>query len=221
MNKKVSKSLAVILVLFLIVGCDNQSTDKWSSGEITREDESAKLSVSWDGSSYKNDHIGFEVTIPDEWMKAPISELNIDDQFNDNQYDTYFEGSDDVTDSYPDVIKIMQAGSEKTDFIPDSIYLFVTPTVNDDVGAFMEYRRSLDEAQYADLDTLFVSEITSVDVGGKKTISYGIELTFEGVTYYQIYFAYYANGYFVVFSPAFSESSDNEANQILESVKIN
>jgi len=74
---------------------------------------------------------------------------------------------------------------------------------------------------HADVDTITVSKMTSTKLGGENTISYGLEVEYEDETYYQLYFSYFKDGYFVTFSAVSNENSEEVFNQILESVNIN
>ena len=221
MKKNVKRIVLVILAVFLIAGCTNQSTNKWSSSELTRDSEILNLSVAWDGSTYKNEHIGFEIVVPDDWIREQPETFQIDEVLNDEQYDIFFEGREIDLDTYVDEIIIMQAVADNSDQINDSVYMMVVPTFSDEIEAFLNYKRDLDVEEYADLDFIDVSEITSTKFGREETLSYGLELDSEGETYYQLYFAYYRNGYFVILSLVFNENSENEINEILTTVNIN
>lgn len=210
-----------LLVIVLISGCSRQSNNKWTSGGLTRVDEIANLSVDWNGSTYTNNYLGFEITVPDEWEKSQPVDLQIIEEIMSEQYDVFFEGQENDMENYADEIIIMRAKSTNADMLSDDVYLMVVPTFTDDVEAFMKYQHDSNMQEFAEVDTITVSKITSTKLGGENTISYGLEVEYEDETYYQLYFSYYKNGFFVTFSAVSNENSEEVMNQILESVNIN
>jgi len=220
MKKNSIKVLLGLLIIVIISGCSSQSNNKWTSSQLTRVDEIANLSVDWNGSTYTNDYLGFEITVPEEWVKDQPSELQIIESIMNENYDVFFEGLENDMENYADEIIIMRARSSNADVLSDDVYLMVVPTFTDDVEAFMEHQHDSNVDEFAEVDTINVSKVTSTKLGGENTISYGLEVQYEDETYYQLYFSYYKEGYFVIFSAVFNEISEEEINQILETVNI-
>ena len=206
--------------MVLISGCSRQSNNKWTSSESTRVDEIANLSVDWNGSTYTNNYLGFEITVPEEWVKNQPAELQIIEEIMSDKYDVFFEGQENDMESYANEIIIMRSKSTNADRLSDDVYLMVVPTFKNDVEAFMKYQHDSNVDEFSEVDTITVGNITSTKLGNENTISYGLEIEYEDETYYQLYFAYYKEGYFVIFSAAFNENSEEYINQILETVNI-
>jgi len=220
MKKYSIRILLGLLVIVLISGCSRQSNNKWTSMEITRVDEIANLSVDWNGSTYTNNYLGFEITVPEEWVKNQPAELKIIEEIMSEKYDIFFQGQENDVENYADEIIVMRAKSTNADMLSDDVYLMVIPTFNNDVEAFMKHQHDSNVEEFSDVDTITVSKIASTKLGGDNTISYGLQIEYEDETYHQLYFSYYKEGYFVIFSAAFNENSEEDINQILETVII-
>jgi len=123
-------------------------------------------------------------------------------------------------ENYADEIVIMRAKSTNVDILSDDVYLMVVPTFANDVDAYMKHQHDSNVEEFSEVDTITVSKIASTKLGDENTISYGLQIEYEDETYYQLYFSYYKEGYFVIFSAAFNENSEEDINQILETVNI-